>query len=201
MLKFISKNLFTGLITILPIMLTVYLIYWLAITAETVLGNTIRLFLPDRLYSPGMGVVLGLLGVFVIGLLMQAYVVRRLFARGEQLLYRMPVIKWIYRSMRDFLDYFSPTRKKEFEQVVLVSIGNTGMQVIGFVTQAVEEELPEDFRGEGNILVYLPMSYMIGGYTMLLPRSAVRPVKMSIEEAMRFTLTAGVTGAKTGAKG
>ena len=201
MLKFISKNLFTGLMTILPIMLTVYLVYWLAITAESVLGNTIRLFLPDRLYSPGMGVVLGLFGVFVIGLLMRAYVVRRVFAKGEQLLYRVPVVKWIYRSMRDFLDYFSPTRKKEFEQVVLVRLGDTGMQAVGFVTQAVQEELPEGFRGDGNILVYLPMSYMIGGYTVLMPRSAVKPVKMSIEEAMRFTLTAGVTGAKTQAKG
>ena len=201
MLKFISKNLFTGLMTILPIILTVYLIYWLAITAESVLGNMIRLFLPNRLYSPGMGVVLGLFVVFLIGLLMRAYVVRRVFAKGEQLLYRVPVVKWIYRSMRDFLDYFSPTRKKEFEQVVLVRLGDTGMQAVGFVTQAVQEELPEGFRGDGNILVYLPMSYMIGGYTVLMPRSAVKPVKMSIEEAMRFTLTAGVTGAKTQAKG
>ena len=75
-----------------------------------------------------------------------------------------------------------------------MTIGDTGMEVIGFVTQAVEEDLPEGFRGDGNILVYLPMSYMIGGYAVLMPRSAVRPVDMNMEEAMRFTLTAGVTG-------
>ncbi|MDH5470579.1 MAG: hypothetical protein OEX75_08300, partial [Gammaproteobacteria bacterium] len=45
-----------------------------------------------------------------------------------------------------------------------------------------------------NVLVYLPLSYMIGGYAVLMPRSAIRPVDMSMEEAMRFTLTAGVTG-------
>ena len=201
MLKFISKNLLTGLVTILPIMLTLYLLYWLAMSAEAVVGNMIRLLVPDKLYSPGMGVFAGLLGVFLVGLLMQAYVVRRLFARGEQLLYRMPVIKWVYRSMRDFLDYFSPAKKREFEQVVSVAIGDTGMQVIGFITQAIEEDLPEDFREEGSILVYLPLSYMIGGYTLLMPRSAVRPVRMSIEEAMRFTFTAGVTGAKRSTKG
>jgi len=200
-LKFISKNLLTGLVTILPIMLTLYLLYWLAMSAEAVVGNMIRLLVPDKLYSPGMGVFAGLLGVFLVGLLMQAYVVRRLFARGEQLLYRMPVIKWVYRSMRDFLDYFSPAKKREFEQVVSVAIGDTGMQVIGFITQAIEEDLPEDFREEGSILVYLPLSYMIGGYTLLMPRSAVRPVRMSIEEAMRFTFTAGVTGAKRSTKG
>jgi uncharacterized membrane protein len=117
-----------------------------------------------------------------------------LFARGEQLFYHTPVIKSVYRAIRDFFDYFSPTQKKEFKQVVAVSIGDTGMQVIGFVTQAISEYMPEDFREEDSILVYLPLSYMIGGYAVLMPRSSVRPLDMSMEEAMRFTLTAGVTG-------
>ena len=45
-----------------------------------------------------------------------------------------------------------------------------------------------------SVLVYLPMSYMVGGYTVLIPRSELRPLKMSMEEAMRFVLTAGITG-------
>ena len=126
---------------------------------------------------------------------MHAYVVQRLFAKGEKLLYHTPVIKSIYLTLRDFLNYFSPETKKEFEQVVAVSIGDTGMQVIGFVTQENPESLPEDFREEDSILVYLPLSYMIGGYAVLTPRSAVKPINMNMEEAMRFTLTAGVTGA------
>ena len=71
------------------------------------------------------------------------------------------------------------------------------MQVIGFVTQAIPENLPEGFREEDSILVYFPLSYMIGGYAVLVPRSTVRPLDMSMEEAMRFTLTAGVTGIAT----
>jgi uncharacterized membrane protein len=59
------------------------------------------------------------------------------------------------------------------------------------------ENLPEGFRAEDSVLVYLPLSYMIGGYAVLIPRSAIRPVDMSMEEAMRFTLTAGVTGHRT----
>ena len=68
------------------------------------------------------------------------------------------------------------------------------MKVIGFVTQADLGKMPVEFRKEDTILVYIPMSYMIGGYTVFLPRSAVRTVDMNMEEAMRFTLTAGVTG-------
>jgi len=184
-------------VTILPIVLTIYLLYWLAGSAESVLGGMIQWMLPESLYWPGMGLIAGLIAVFVVGLLMHAYVVQRLFARVEQLLYHMPLIKSVYRAIRDFFDYFSPTSKKEFEQVVAVSIGNTGMQVIGFVTQAIPEHLPEDFREQDNILVYMPLSYMIGGYAVLMPRSAVRPLNMSMEEAMRFTLTAGVTSNTT----
>lgn len=192
MAKFLSRYLLTGIVTILPVVITLYIIYWLAVTAESMLGGFIRLVIPENLYWPGMGVVAGLLVIILVGLLMHAYVVQRLFAMGEKILYRMPVINSIYRALHDFIDYFSPTRKKDFEQVVAVTIANE-MQIIGFVTQAIPENMPTDFRNEGSILVYLPMSYMIGGYTVLLPQSAVRPINMSMEEAMRFTLTAGVT--------
>ena len=195
MVKFISKHILTGLVTILPIVLTLYFLYWFVISAESVLGDIIRLWLPEKLYWPGMGVITGLIVVFIVGLLMHAYVVQRLFAKGEKLLYHTPVIKSIYLTLRDFLNYFSPETKREFEQVVSVSIGDNGMQVIGFVTQANPESLPEEFREEDSILVYLPLSYMIGGYAVLTPRSAVKPINMNMEEAMRFTLTAGVTGA------
>ena len=196
MLKSMSKTFLTGLITILPVALTLYLLYWLVVSAETALGNVIRLVLPEGLYWPGMGTIAGLLVVFLVGVLMHAYVVQRLFAWGEEVLYHVPVIKTVYRSIRDFLDYFSPAKKDEFQQVVAVSIGETGMQVIGFVTQAVPERLPEDYRRDDGVLVYMPMSYMIGGYAVLMPRSAIRPLDMSMEEAMRFTLNAGVTGAQ-----
>ncbi len=194
MVRFIGRNILTGLVTILPVVLTLYLLYWFAVTAESMLGDMIRMVLPEGLYWPGMGLIVGFIVVFLVGLLMHAYLVQRLFAKGEQILYHMPLIKSVYRAMRDFFDYFSPTKKREFEQVVAVSIGDTGMQVIGFVTQADMEQLPEDFREEGSVLVYFPLSYMIGGYAVLVPRSAVRPLDMNMEEAMRFTLTAGVTG-------
>ncbi len=197
MLKSISKTLLTGFITLLPVVLTLYLLYWLAVSAESMLGRLIQLMLPQQLYWPGMGVIAGLAVVFVVGLLMHAYVVQRLFARGEQILYHLPLIKSIYRAIRDFFEYFSPAREKEFEQVVAVSFGDTGMQVIGFVTQALPENMPQDFREKDSVLVYLPLSYMIGGYAVLVPCSAVRPLDMNMEEAMRFTLTAGVTGSGT----
>lgn len=194
MLKSISKTFFTGLITILPIAFILYFLYWLVVSAEAALGGLIRVVLPENLYWPGMGSIAGFFALFLVGLLMHAYVVRRLFAWSEQILYRVPVIKSVYSAIRDFFNYFSRDKNKEFEQVVSVTIGDTGMQVIGFVSQAIPENLPEGFREEDSILVYLPLSYMIGGYAVLIPRSTVRPLNISMEEAMRFTLTAGITG-------
>jgi len=193
MFTFISKNILTGLFAMLPVVVTLYLLYWFVISAETAMGGLIKLILPAQYYWPGMGMIAGLFLAFLIGLLMHAYVVRLLFEKGEQLLFHMPLIKSVYRAIRDFFNYFSPTSKKEFEQVVSVSIGNTGMQVIGLITQAIPENIPEGMRRDDHILVYLPMSYMIGGYAVLMPRSAVKPLNMNIEEAMRFILTAGVT--------
>ncbi|MGD8567905.1 MAG: DUF502 domain-containing protein [Gammaproteobacteria bacterium] len=194
MLKFISKHVFTGLLAILPVALTVYFLYWLAAFAESLLGGIIKLVLPEDMYWPGMGTITGLLVLLLIGVLLHAYTFRRLFSLVEQLLYHMPVVKSIYGAIRDFFNYFSPETREEFEQVVSVSIGDSGMEVIGFVTQALPENMPADLRKDQFLLVYIPLSYMIGGFTVLMPREAVRPLSMNMEEAMRFALTAGITG-------
>ena len=191
MFKSISKILITGFITLLPVVLTIYLIYWLAVSSEQVMGNALKFLLPNAVYFPGMGMIAGLVVVFIVGLMMNAYMVRQLFALGEQLLYRLPLIKTVYRAFRDFFNFFSP-KKEQFGQVVAVSVN--GMELVGFVTQENPQRLPESFRDRDSVLVYLPMSYMVGGYTVLIPRSDLRPLKMSMEEAMRFVLTAGITG-------
>ena len=91
----------------------------------------------------------------------------------------------------DLFDFFTP-KDQGLGEVVAVTYNGTEM--IGFITQTDEKKLPESFRGQDKVLVYLPMSYMIGGFTVFIPREHVRPIKMSMEEAMRFVLTAGITG-------
>lgn len=193
MFKSIGTTLITGFITVLPVVLTIYLLYWLVVSSEQTMGAVLRYLLPGVTYFPGMGTLIGLVVVFLVGLLMKAVLVRQLFAFGEDLLYHLPIIKTVYRAMRDLFDFFSP-KQDTFGRVVIVDIA--GMEIIGFVTQENRERLPEAFRDSDSVLVYLPMSYMIGGYTMLVPREKTRPCKMSMDEAMRFALTAGIMGKK-----
>jgi len=195
MLRYINKNILTGLITLLPLLLTIYLVYWFVVGTEAFLGAFIQAVLPEGMYRPGMGVAAGLLVAFAAGLLMHTLFVRRMFYHGEQFLARVPLIKSVYLSTRDILEYFSAEKRKEFEQVVAITMG--GMQVVGLVTQTDMNKMPDGLCKDDSLLVYVPMSYGIGGFAVLVPRSATRPLDMSMEDAMRFTLTAGVTGNKS----
>jgi uncharacterized membrane protein len=198
MFKSIGTTLITGLITVLPIVLTLYLLYWLAVTSEQVMGGALQWVLPKVVYFPGLGTIAGLILVFLVGLLMKAVLIRQLFTFGESILYRVPIIKSIYRAIRDLFDFFSP-KKEHFGRVVIVSVNN--MEMVGFITQEDPARLPESLRNPDSVLVYLPMSYMIGGFTLLIPKTDIKPCQMNMDEAMRFVLTAGITGqSKAGAK-
>jgi len=196
MFKSIGTTLITGLITVLPIMLTLYLLYWLAITSEQVMGGMLQWVLPSIFYFPGLGTIAGLILVFLVGVLMKAVLIRQLFGFGEEILYRLPIIKSIYRAIRDLLDFFSP-KKESFGRVVIVTVN--GMEMIGFITQENPERLPESLRRSDSVLVYIPMSYMIGGFTLLIPQQDIKPCQMNMDEAMRFVLTAGIAGKNSAA--
>lgn len=191
--KLISRTFLTGLVTIVPITVTLYVLVWLATSAESLLGRVIRYFLPERYYWPGMGLLVGILLIFSVGILMRAWAVRRVFAYSEAMLYRLPLIKSIYGAIRDFLGFFSESKKDNFRQVVKVNIGETGMHLIGFVTRSNFNDLPDTIGTHNTVAVYFPMSYQIGGYTVMMPRSAIEPVNMTMEEAMKFVVTAGMT--------
>lgn len=197
MLRKINQNILTGLITILPVILTLYLLYWFIVTTELFLDGLISSFISETYYWPGMGFVVGMTVAFFVGILMHTLVAQKLLLNVEKMVKRVPLVKSIYLSIRDLLDYFSAENKSSFEQVVAIQWGDTGMQIVGLVTQTNAAQMPTGLSQSDDILVYIPMSYGIGGFAVLVPRASTRPLNMSMEEAMRFALTAGVTGASS----
>ncbi len=190
MFKYLGSILFAGFMAIVPALLTIYLLYWAAITSEQVMGGLLMAILPDIFYFPGMGTLAGLLIIFFVGLLLKAFFVQQLFELGETLLYRLPLIKTVYGLMRDLFDFFSPS-KKDMGRVVLLEFN--GMQVVGFVTREDLSDIPLDANPEGKVMVYIPMSYMIGGFAVMVPVDQLTPCDIKVDEAMRFVLTAGIT--------
>lgn len=180
-----------GLVVVLPITLTVALVFWLVVTAEEFLGGLIQGLLPGWRYWPGLGTLLGVLIVFAAGILVHEPVTRWVLGRMDALLQRIPVVKSIYLSIRDIAGYMSQDSKTGFKQVVAVRIQD--MRLIGFVTTEDMQGLPIQAAGEKFIGVYLPMSYGIGGYTVYLPKAQVEPLDMTLEDAMRLTLIGGVS--------
>lgn len=182
-----------GLVAILPIVVTVYLIYWLAMLAESGLGGLLQAVLP--FYFPGLGLLAGLVGIFLMGVLLNAWLVQKLFSLGEAAMHRIPLVKTIYGAVQDLMRFFSTSGGNQADQVVAVTvnIGGTEARLLGLITREDFQDQPPELGGPGDIAVYLPMSYQLGGYTLLLPRNRVTPVDMTIDQAMRFVVTAGVT--------
>jgi uncharacterized membrane protein len=184
-----------GLVAILPIGLTLYLIYWLAGTAERVFSGTIRLLIPASAYWPGLGLLTGLLVLYLAGLAVNAYFVRRALKLGDRLFARIPVVKTVYVAIRDFMRFFpSSGRGSDLKRVVLVPFGPG--KAIGFVTSESAAALGLGGGAADEVAVYLPMSYMIGGHTIFLPRDMLEPTSLSVEAAMRIALMGGVTVAR-----
>ena len=180
-----------GLVAILPLGLTVYVVYWLALTAERVFSPLIRAIAPESFYRPGLGLLTGLLLLYFVGLAVNAYVVNRALRLTDRLLARTPVVKTIYLAIRDFMRFFpSSGQGSDLRRVVLVQFGPG--KIIGFVTAESGDMLRRSAGAEDTIAVYLPMSYMVGGYTIFLPRELVEPTSLSVEEGMRIALMGGV---------
>lgn len=191
-MKHVGRIFLTGILTVLPVLATVYLLVWLFSTAESFLGRPLQWLIPAGQYRVGMGLAVGIVVIFVVGVLMRAYVVRRVFELTETVLLKVPLIKTIYAALRDFFGLFAGNDGEESLQVVRVQIPGTQMRLLGFVTRDAFSDLPEGIASDGDVAVYLPMSYQIGGYTIFMPRSQILPVNMSREAAMRFVLTAGL---------
>ena len=194
-MKRLGNIMFQGIVALLPALLTIYILFWLVSSAETVLGGMLKLMFPSGWYIPGMGLLSGLVVTFLCGLMLNAFLVKRLLDLGEKIVDNIPLIKTLYGSMKDFIGFFANQRDSQFNQVVTIDLefGGKPLRMIGFVTRSDFTNLPTGIGEEGEIAVYLPLSYQIGGYTVIIPRSCVKPINISTHRAMGFVVTGGMT--------
>lgn len=181
-----------GLIALLPLAVTIAILWWLGITAERTLGGAIRWALPEEWYVRGMGIAAGVIVIFLVGVLMNIYGVPKLIRLGEKFIGRIPLVKTVYGAVRDLLGFFSqPGSDRAVSKVVIVTFGTSDVRAVGLLTRERFEDLPQGLGGEGYVVVFFPYSYQVGGFTMILPRTSVQPLDMRLEDAMRFIVTAG----------
>ncbi|MGJ8662182.1 MAG: DUF502 domain-containing protein [Marinicella sp.] len=197
MKNWLIRPILKGALVTLPILITAW-IAWSALKWLNGLGlaalTTLHM---DFLTFPGSGLIIMLVLLFLVGWLLKFSFIDWFYQRIENTVMRFPVIKTLYGAVKDFANMFDKSKDKN-QQVALVDLHAQGMgMMIGIITS---DQLPTKITdvvndsSEGKLLtVYIPMSYMVGGFTMFLPENKVKPVDWSFEEAMRFALTAGVS--------
>ena len=193
----LGKLFLQGLAVMIPAALTLAILWWFARGAERVLGGLLSGFLPEGWYVPGMGLLAGVAITILVGLLTHVILFQRLFALGEAILNRLPLVKSLYSAIKDFMAYFSPDNKAAMNKVVLVQLPGQAFELLGFVTREDFSRLPVQLSVDDPVAVYLPFSYQIGGYTLFLPRTCLTPVDMPFEEAMKLVLTGAVARENT----
>lgn len=189
----LGKLFLKGLAVVIPIALTLAILWWMAAGAERLMGSILKFTLPGGWYVPGMGLASGLALVVLIGLLSHVLIFQKLFNLGETIFNRLPLVKTIYTAIKDFIDYLNPDKDSEMSKVVLVQLPGQSFQLMGFITREQFDDLPFTPTAEDPVAVYMPMSYQIGGYTLFLPRNALTPLDIPFEQAMRLVLTGAVS--------
>lgn len=201
-----------GLAAVLPTVLTVVIIIYVFRFVQGNIGNYINagvIYLltqvqgvwdetqlwsawSEHWYLQGVGFVLAIVGIYFIGRFVASFVGRSLWGMVERALTRTPVIKQIYPNLKQVTDFFFRERKVEFSRVVAVEYPRKGIWSLGLVTGSGMRKLGEAL-GSQLLTVFIPSSPTpVTGYTITVRRDEVIDLPLSIDEALRFTVSGGV---------
>ncbi|MCB1074667.1 MAG: DUF502 domain-containing protein [Simkania sp.] len=175
-----------GLIAIAPLTISIAIIYWLFSFLEGAVGPLVREIIGPKYYYPGMGIVLAIILIFIIGAILNTWIIQKVTHFFERLVEKIPLFKSLYNMIKNVMDLLNTSPDEKKQQVVSVTFGDC--ELIGFVTRSNFSDIPE--LGNEKIAVYLPMSYQIGGYTIMIEKSRVKPLDITMDVALQNTLTA-----------
>ncbi|MDB5105161.1 MAG: conserved hypothetical rane protein [Fibrobacteres bacterium] len=188
----ILTNFLKGILILAPMLVTGWVIYTVFTKIDGLLGISI----------PGLGFVITILFIIAVGTLASNIFFNRLFNYFEKALTRLPVVKLLYFSIKDLIGAFVG-EKKMFNRPVMVAMGHLPLwtetaptvpggdiKLLGFVTADTLEAIPE--AGD-RVAVYMPQSYNMGGYMMLVPKDRITPLA-TVESAkiLAFIVSGGV---------
>ena len=197
-LKKLLQFFFQGLIVLAPIGITLWVVLGLFNFVDDILPNIVHAVAPDFLPRdssgniekiPGLGFAVVILLVLFVGWVSSLFVVSRLVEVLDAVLEKTPGIKFIYSSVKDFLEAFAGNKKK-FDKPVLVNVDAPDVWRVGFITQVDAHE----FGLIDHVTVYVPHSYAISGITYIVPKERIRFLNnFSAADAMKYAVSGGVT--------
>ncbi len=191
-MKKLLNYFFQGLLVVIPIAVTIFVIYKIITWIDNLLPFQIPVKLPGigEVSIPGLGILTIVIAVTAFGYLAKFFVANPFFVLLERMLERTPLLKIIYTSVKDLIEAFVG-EKKRFNQPVLVTVNKeSGVQRIGFITQ---KDLSVLGISSHKMAVYLPFSYGFNGQLLIVPAENVEKIDASGTEMMKFVISGGVT--------
>lgn len=187
-----------GMVVLAPIGITLWVVIGLFNFVDSILPNVMHALAPSLWELgedgqvkkiPGTGFLVVVLLVLFTGWISSLFFFSKVLAMFDNLLEKTPGVKYIYSSVKDFLEAFAGNKKK-FDKPVLVNVDAPGVWRIGFITQTSSKAL-----GMTDLItVYVPHSYAISGITYLVPSSHIKLLTgISAADAMKYTISGGVT--------
>ena len=191
----IRRYFITGLLVWVPIVITVWVLTFLVGTMDQTLLLLPYALRPESwlgVYIPGLGALLTLLVIFLTGLFAANILGQRLVRYWERVMARIPVVNSIYKGVKQVSDtLFSPTGQA-FRKALLVQWPSPGMWTIAFMTGTPGGDVANHLQGD-YISIYVPTTpNPTGGYFVMVPRSAVIELDMSIDDALKYIISMGV---------
>jgi len=186
--RFFANTFFKGLIALLPLVLTVYGVYLIFRWLNAVSTSLLALAFDDAPDLPGLGILLGALAIFALGLIVSSRFTVRLYELVEVPFEQVPIVRDLYAAIKQLTTFFAPGANRRGNLVVRVRHPQWPVELIGLVTRRDLAGMPAGITQGERVAVYLPMSYQVGGYTLFVPREWVEPLDISVEAAMRETL-------------
>lgn len=183
----IVKHFGIGLVTVLPFALVIWVVVSVFNIVDSWFGPEF-----DRLVGatlPGAGFLLVLIAITLVGALTRLYISHQFIVLMDAIFSRLPIIKSLYSMFKEIVNNLLGHRRG-FRRAVLVEWPDERALMLGFVSS---ENLSQDIDPDGDrIAVYIPNAFQFAGVTAIVRRNQVRPCDLSVEDAIKFSLSAGL---------
>lgn len=190
------KNIFlTGLAVVVPIGVTIYILFFLIAMMDGILALIPAAIHPEKMLGfrvPGLGVIFTIILIFFVGLITKSWIGNKIVNLGEMFFGRIPVVRSIYQGTKQLVDALFSAKAGSFKKVVLFEYPRKGVYTVGFVTGRARGEIEEN-TGERFLNVFVPTTpNPTSGYYLMVPERDVINTDMTVEGAFKLVISGGL---------
>ena len=197
----------TGLVVVGPVTITLYIAWYFI----NIIDAWVKPYIP-KIYNPefyvpfpipGVGLVFAIIGLTMIGALTANLIGRSLISAGEMMLGRTPIVRNVYQGLKQIFESVvtASAPNQSFQKVALMEFPSKGIWAIVFITGDAAEQIAAEVPGQDLISVFMPTGMLPpSGFVCFVPRKDVMPVKMTVEDAAKIIISAGMVNPETQAK-